>query len=323
MDASTKPNKPAEIASSAPERAFAKIERPHLPPFMAPFEPIRIVIFGPAKALELLSAELFDAGAGGLVEEPGAIVVYPSDAEEKELFGRVIATFEENTAALLRDEPLEVAFEAIDPSWQKRWQEALRPVKISRSFTLRPTHCPLEDYPLEDGGNEQTIWFEPAASFGSGDHPTTELAATWLEEHLRARPGASCFDVGTGTGVLALVAARCGASSVIAVDIDDVSVKNARRNCELNDLSEHIVVEKGSANSRSEVFDLVLANINTPILLKLAQDLSARVAPGGKLLLTGLLVEDIPEMKAAFQGGGLTITERDEDRGWALLILSR
>lgn len=307
---------------------------------MAPFEPVRIAIFGPAQALELLNAELFDAGAGGIVEEPGSIVVYPMDAEEQERFREVIRDFENQAAALLRDEPLETCVEAIDPSWQQTWQNALRPEKISRSFTLRPTHCPLEDdrplkddCPLEDdsvmdgplgrAAEEQTIWFEPSASFGSGDHPTTELAATWLEEYVRARPNITCFDVGTGTGVLALVAARSGVPSVLAVDIDEISVENARKNCSLNGLTDRIVVEQGSADAHSGVFDLVLANINTPILLQLAPDLCARVAPGGKLLLTGLLVEDIPEIEAAFESDGLTITERDEAVGWALLILSR
>lgn len=285
---------------------------------MATFDPVRIVIFGPYFALEVLSAELFEAGAGGIVEEPGCIVVYPSDPAEQELFLGVISDFEKRTPNDGQSGAIETTIEAIDPGWQKIWQQALRPEKISRSFTLRPTHCPLED-----GAEEQTIWFEPAASFGSGGHATTELAATWVEEYVRARPKTTCFDVGTGTGVLALVAARCGAPSVLAVDIDEVSVKNAKRNCELNGLTEHIVVEHGSADATSETFDLVLANINTPILLELARDLCARVEKGGKLLLTGLLVEDVPEIEEAFQSDEIRITERDEAQGWALLILSR
>lgn len=280
---------------------------------------VRIVIAGPAELLEMLGAELFEAGAGGLVEEAGAIIAYPSSEEEKARFLNLIADFKQRSSAALHGDSLETTLEVVDPSWQTIWQQALRPEKISRSFTLRPTHCPLE----EGRSEEQTIWFEPDVSFGSGGHATTRLAAAWIEENVSPRSDISCFDVGTGTGVLSLVAVRCGARSVYAVDIDEVAVRSAKKNCALNEASDRIIVELGSADATTATFDLVLANINTPILLDLARDLCARVGVGGKLLLTGLLITDMIEIEAAFERHQLGVAERKTEDGWALLILTR
>lgn len=292
-------------------------------------EASRILISGPDYALEILSAELFDAGVGGLVEEAGAIVVYPNDEEEKARFLTLIAEFKKRLADPSRSESVEATVEAVDPGWQKTWQQALRPEKISRSFTLRPTHCPIEETTLEKSSlekgavHEQTIWFEPDASFGSGGHPTTQLAATWVEEYVSSQPDIACLDVGTGTGVLSLVAVRCGARSVLAVDIDEVAVRSAKKNCALNGASDSIMIELGSADATSATFDLVIANINTPILLALARELCPRVDAKGKLLLTGLLVEDIPEIEEAFERHQLHVAERETNGDWALLILTR
>jgi ribosomal protein L11 methyltransferase len=123
--------------------------------------------------------------------------------------------------------------------------------------------------------------------------------------------------------VLSLVAVRSGARSVLSVDIDEVAVENARQNCVLNGASDKVHVELGSADATSAVFDLVIANINTPILVALAAELCARVSDNGKLLLTGLLIEDVPEIEAVFQSQQLRVTERRHADGWALLILRR
>ncbi len=280
---------------------------------------VRLVISGSLETLEILSAELFEAGALGLVEEPGAVVAYPADEVEKARFEDVIDRHRDTVSEKDDEAILTVRVEPIEVDWQKAWQTELLPQKISRSFTLRPTHRPLH----ESDDEEQTIWFVPEASFGSGDHPTTRLAAAWIEEHVSTHSPLRCFDVGTGTGVLSLVAVRSGASSALAVDIDDVSVRSARINVALNKEEARVQVEKGSADFTSETFPLVIANINTPILLELASHLSQRLAPLGSLLLTGLLVEDIEDIETAFGAHGLRVTERSTTGDWALLILGR
>lgn len=273
------------------------------------------MISGASETLEILSAELFEAGAGGLVEQPGAIVVYPADEKERQRFAEAIDSVQASTT----DSTMDVTVELIEVDWQAAWQKELRPQRVSRTFTLRPTHCPLG----EDDDEAATLWFEPEASFGSGDHPTTQLAAGWIEEFTRKHPSLRCFDVGTGTGVLSLVAVRSGARNALAVDIDEVAVRSAERNVALNGEEARVKVAKGSADFTSETFPLVIANINTPILLELSAQLSTRVAPEGRLLLTGLLLEDIPEIEDSFSTHGLSVTERAGCEGWALLILKR
>jgi ribosomal protein L11 methyltransferase len=269
----------------------------------------RLVIRGDSSALDLASSLLFDAGAAGLAEEEGALIAYPRDSEEFERFRLVLEEVRKSA-----DEALQVVPEAVDPSWESEWLKYLIPQKISPSFTL----CPVGSSPPD--AESTAIWFAPCASFGSGEHSTTQLAATFVEQHVRAHPGIRCLDVGAGSGVLSLVAVKSGAEHVLAVDIDDVSVQSARENALLNACEHQITVAKGSADLARETFDLVVANINTPTLLELHRDLAARVSKKGVLALTGLLEEDIQNVRAALEGQRLHLSQEHLQDGWALLL---
>lgn len=270
----------------------------------------RLVIRANQLALDLLSGALFDAGASGLGEEEGALVAYPRDKSELERFRSVIEKHRSSSP----DATWQVLEESIDPAWESEWLKHLAPQQVSPSFILCPSQCAPPD-------TERTpIWFVPRASFGSGEHPTTQLAATFVEQHVRAHPGIHCFDVGTGSGVLSLVAVKSGAEHVLAVDVDAVSVESATENAILNTCDHQITVAEGSAAITDETFDLVVANINTPILLSIHQDLAARVSKRGVLALTGLLDEDIQDVRTAFESRKLRLVQERLQDGWALLL---
>lgn len=278
---------------------------------------MRLVIFAPDYLLDGLSDCLFEAGAGGLEEKPGRLSIESEDAalfaqlkEAVETFTRRVASFDENAV-------IEVSEETSDTGWQDTWQKALTPENVTPTFVMRPTHC--APAPPE----EETIWFEPQASFGAGGHPTTKLAATRVEELVRKKPSLQVLDVGCGSGVLGIIANKSGAARVLCVDNDQTSVSAAETNLALNAVTEGVTIALGSANYSIEKWPLVIANINTPILHDLCADLCSSVAPGGSLLLTGLLEEDSERLQSAFAAEGLNRVNERHLEGWTLLEFNK
>ncbi len=274
---------------------------------------MRLTIFAPSHLLDGLSACLFDAGAGGLEEGPSRLCVYGENEAALEVYRTAAMGFAERISVFEPDAEFEFKIDVPDESWQSTWQEALGPVQITSTWVLRPTHC--QPAPKK----EKTLWFKPEASFGSGEHATTRLAAEYLEQFVQQHQITEIFDVGTGTGVLAMVAAKAGATRIFAVDNDRISVDAARHNIELNQLEANICIEEGSAGSATEKYPLVVANINTHILVTLAQDLCTTLSADGTLVLTGLLEEDIPELVQVFQNHGVELSCHSKLDGWALL----
>jgi ribosomal protein L11 methyltransferase len=165
------------------------------------------------------------------------------------------------------------------------------------------------------------VVLDPGMAFGTGTHPTTALCLGAVDEFLLARPGASLLDVGTGSGLLAIAARKLGAGRVAATDDDPTAVEVARQNAARNRAD----VEVGGA-PLSEVrgpFDLVVANILASTLVDLAPALSRQVAPGGQLLLAGLLEGQAEEVRRAFIATGLAAMEERRDGEWVLLVMGR
>ncbi len=277
---------------------------------------VRVTIPVGGRLRTLLSEKLLDAGAPGLQEEPGALVVYASDTDELQRFLEAVSSVRQAEAPA-SEELGEPEQEPIDHDYHQRWLEALEPSAVTDRLVFRPTHA--APAPPE----EQTLWFEPKVSFGAGDHPTTQLAARHLELLGQVQPGATLLDVGTGSGVLALVALRSGFSRATAIDIEEEALASAMGNARLNGLEQRLEVRPGSAGDLSQRFSVVVANIISSVLLSLASHLAARVEAEGQLLLTGLLEEEAAELESHFQSLGLELLERRNQQGWSLLVLRR
>ncbi len=200
--------------------------------------------------------------------------------------------------------------------WARAWQENFRPVKVSPRLWVRP---PWEKAPLREG--EMEIIIDPGQAFGTGHHPTTALMLSALDRLASAVPLGAVLDVGCGTGILALAAARFGARRVVALDIDPEALAAARRNLEWNRVSVEISSQR--VETLSERFDLVLANISAWELSRLAQALSARLAPGGRLFLAGFLEKELPEMRKIYREKGLEVLEEETREEWGFLALRR
>jgi ribosomal protein L11 methyltransferase len=200
--------------------------------------------------------------------------------------------------------------------WRTEWTRDLKAVRISPTLWLVPTTA---EEPREPG---TVVRLEPALAFGFGEHPTTRMAAAEVER--RCRDGARrVLDFGTGSGVLAVVAAVSGAARVTGLDVDPAAVAAAGANAARNGVSKQCRFGGGGLGSLRTPFDLVVANVDLSTLDRLAESLARRVAPGGVLLLTGFLEEDARALSRAYRALGFRASGRREEAGWVLLAFRR
>ncbi len=198
-----------------------------------------------------------------------------------------------------------------DQNWNASWEASYPMVEIGTKCVVRaPFHTTLgKHYDLE-------LIIQPQMSFGTGHHETTTL----MLEHLLAidLSGASVLDMGSGTGVLAIAAAKRGAESVMAIDIEEWAYKNSLENAALNDVS--IIVEKGDvALIKGQSFDFIFANINKNVLLADMQQYALSLKSGGILFLSGFFTSDSEEIMAEALKHHLRDAVQTERKGWASL----
>jgi ribosomal protein L11 methyltransferase len=215
--------------------------------------------------------------------------------------------------ALIQPIP-EPSYETIqEQNWMEAWKQHYRPLRIGQRLLILPAWLPGE------AGNRVSIRIEPGMAFGTGVHPTTQLSLQLLERHMR--PGDSVIDVGCGSAILAIAAAKLGAARVVAVDIDAQALDNARHNAQLNEIDIEIGVgslaELLAGRFSLRQADLVVANILAPVLVRLLeQGLAKLMAEGGVLILSGILAEQEGEMKRALNQAALKIIEERRIDDW-------
>lgn len=177
--------------------------------------------------------------------------------------------------------------------WLDGWRKNFSLTRLTERTLIVPSWQELPAAETRLG-----IKIYPGQGFGTGTHATTRLAAIALEEELESEPGpASVLDVGTGSGILAILAARRGAARVLALDIDDEALANARENCAHNQICAQVSLENRPIAQIEEQFTLVVANIIAPVLLQLAPEFTRLLKSGGRLILSGILVDQILELR--------------------------
>jgi ribosomal protein L11 methyltransferase len=236
----------------------------------------------------------------------------PALARLGRALGAALRTLRIETPVAVRPAPPRVAH------WDTEWAHHLRPVRLSRSLTLVPTTWAG---PVEPGG--RALHLEPAMAFGFGEHPTTRLAARAIERACAGRRGASLLDVGTGSGVLSIVAAASGAGRVVGLDVDPIAVRAARGNAARNGVGALCRFSTRPVAKVRRRFDLVVANIDAATLDALAPSLVRVLAPRGVMLLTGLLDEQRRAVVTRYREAGMSVTRSAREGEWVLVTLAR
>jgi ribosomal protein L11 methyltransferase len=166
------------------------------------------------------------------------------------------------------------------------------------------------------------VIIDPGMVFGTGHHETTRTCLSVIERTAKSSNKKSFLDIGTGTGILAIGAARLGFGKVVAVDVDPLAVDAARRNAEENGL-KNIEVREGTIAAAHGAFDVIAANLLSEILTGIARDLADRLNPGGKAILSGLLSGQEEGVIQAMTAAGLTLQEKIQDGKWVSLVMKK
>ena len=212
----------------------------------------------------------------------------------------------------------------VNRNWATTWQERYHPLPIGNRFAVVPTW--LEN-PF---ANRIPIWMDPGMAFGSGTHPTTQLSLALLEDALFESTPGEMIDVGCGSGILSIGAAKLGVRTVVGLDIDPDAVRIATENGKANGVADSVSFKEGSvsdiigADGPLHTAPLVVANIIAPILADLfGEGLGNLVIPGGKIILSGILMEQLPMMIAHLGEGGFVLSDQEHSEDWVGLIAEK
>ena len=202
-----------------------------------------------------------------------------------------------------------------DEDWAENWKQYFHTEKVGDITVIKPT---WEEY--EASPDDVVIELDPGEAFGTGNHPTTAMCIRELETLVKG--GMTVFDVGTGSGILSIAAAKLGAGKITAVDYDRTALKVAKENIEQNHAED--VITLGQSDILKQVegrADLVIANIIADIIIRLFDELEDHLNPGGTLLASGIIADRIGDVTGAALAHGFTIDKVVEMSGWAAMVI--
>ncbi len=204
--------------------------------------------------------------------------------------------------------------EVHEEEWANAWKKYYKPVKVSSSITITPT---WEEY--QPNENEMVIELDPGMAFGTGTHPTTVLCIQALDKYVKG--GEEVVDVGTGSGVLSIAAAKLGVKNVLALDLDYVAVESAALNVELNRVQDIVKVKQNNLlEDVNGQYDMVVANILAEVIMRFVQDAAAVLKPNGLYITSGIIKRKKQDVKEALIAGGFVIEEVVEMDDWVAII---
>ncbi len=206
-----------------------------------------------------------------------------------------------------------------DRSWETKWRDYFAPRALSARSVVGP---PWASFEAPEGGVKLII--DPGMAFGTGTHETTQVVAELVDELLAERADRTILDVGTGSGILTLLAYLLGARDLYGIDIDATALENARANLPLNGVPlDAIPYDTTPVGALTRQYELVIANILATILLQLEGELKARVAPGGYLILSGLLHSQAGAIRETYVESGWQEVAARQRGDWTALLLRR
>ena len=296
---------------------------------------------------DIVSSILYDVGAMGLtIEDPNDIVeltkrvddwdfideslfqsefegivikAYYSELEDLKSIVEDVKNRLEIKPGLEGEKPLgKVIISTVDEKdWAESWKKYYKPTRIGKNIVIKPSWEEFEESP-----GDIIIELDPGMAFGTGTHETTMMCAEALESYVK--PSSNVFDIGCGSGVLSIVAAKLGAKKVIGVDLDEVCVKVSNENIMINNVENLIEVRKGNLlDVVNEKADIIVANIIAEIIVIVTGEIRDFLEDDGIFISSGIIIEKIPMVENALNENGFKILEIRKLNSWACIIASK
>lgn len=299
---------------------------------------IQVTCRVPAGLVDTLAEYLIELSNNGVVIDNLRLDTFSLDLIEESPVKTVTAFFAEDVAVndgirKIESYLMEITkgypgFEYAPPAvssiteedWSSNWKEHFKPLRVGSRLVIKPT---WESFPVTD--DDIILELDPGMAFGTGAHPTTVLCLSMLEKYLTSamNSGAktlSALDVGTGSGILSIAAVKLGVERVTAIDIDPEAVRVAEENCLLNKVDSAVSVSDTPLQLLQGRFDIVLANILAEELVRMAPELVRKMAPGGTLILSGILVEKEELALDGYAGFDVTLSEVVREQEWSCIV---
>ncbi|MBU5427126.1 50S ribosomal protein L11 methyltransferase [Tissierella pigra] len=295
-----------------------------------------------AELEDLVSSILYDAGATGLaIEDPRDILelskykenwdfVDPDliNIESDEISIKAYFSEEENVEEIIEEIKIrmkanstialgsnEINIAVInDEDFADSWKKYYKPLRIGKKILIKPSweECTLEE-------DDILIELDPGMAFGTGTHETTIMCTEALEEYVKQ--GDTVYDIGCGSGILSIVAAKLGAKKVVGVDLDEVCVKVSNENIQLNNVSDIVEIKNGNLLDVVEgKANIIVSNIIAEIIAKMTKDLKAYLKDSGIFITSGIIIEKIDLVEKALIENGFKILEIKKQNSWACII---
>lgn len=295
-----------------------------------------------AELEELVSNVLYDAGATGLAIEDPRDILELSLSEEKwdfvdpslinlEFEGVLIKAYFSESNDLenkieeiknrIKNDPVlstgenEIKIGIVDDNdWAESWKKYYKPIRIGERILIKPS---WEEYNLEE--NDILIELDPGMAFGTGTHETTAMCTEALEKYVK--PGDIVYDIGCGSGILSIVAAKLGAEKVVGVDLDELCVKVSNENIEMNNVEKIVEIKEGNLLDVVEgKANIIVSNIIAEIIARMTKDLKSYLKDNGIFITSGIIVEKIHLVEKALLENGFQILDIKKQNGWACII---
>lgn len=271
----------------------------------------------PEESIEALINMLNDAGCVGVVENERNLLAYFPDFPGIEKIAGDISSFK----SILSDSGLPHAFSFScihmpDRDWNETWKNNIQPIDVGESLTIVPPW-------KEPAAGRVSLIIDPGMAFGTGHHETTRTCLGLIERLSGEIPKDRFLDVGTGTGILAISAAKFGFREIYGVDTDPLAIDAAKRNVGLNEFT-NVVIAEGTVSVSEGVYDMIASNLVSETLIVIATEIASRLKENGIVILSGMLVGQEDDVVAAMLKEGLKFREKHVDsERWVSLILTR
>ncbi|MBZ0181190.1 MAG: 50S ribosomal protein L11 methyltransferase [Melioribacteraceae bacterium] len=265
---------------------------------------------------EILTSVLWELELSGIRENDDSLTLYCEEENNIQLDDVKILLENLKAENLINHfEVSEISFE--DKNWNEEWESKIDVVEVSDKIVIKPTFRKYDSKP-----GQIILTIDPKMSFGTGEHQSTRLMLLLMEKYIKGNE--KVLDVGSGTGVLAIGAVKLGSSNAIAIDNNEWCKLNGEENIVLNNVEDRVKILLGEISDIEEDdYDLVLANINKNVLIDIVGDLYKKTAGEGLLIISGILIIDLPQILEVYQSTGFIHLDDIQQDDWTAVLFKK